>query len=119
MRRITSFLDPWADPLDDGYQLSQALMAIGRGEWTGVGLGGSVQKLYYLPEAHTDFIFSVTAEELGFIGVCVVIALYALLAGRAFCASACAAWRCGATSPATSPSASACGSACRASSRSA
>ena len=84
MRRITSFMNPWADQLGSGYQLSNALMALGRGEWTGVGLGGSVQKLNYLPEAHTDFIFSVIGEELGFIGVCGVIALYALLAGRAF-----------------------------------
>ena len=84
MRRITSFMNPWADQLGSGYQLSNALMAIGRGEWIGVGLGGSVQKLNYLPEAHTDFIFSVIGEELGFIGVCGVIALYALLAGRAF-----------------------------------
>ena len=83
MRRITSFMDPWADQLGSGYQLSNALMAVGRGEWIGVGLGASVQKLNYLPEAHTDFIFSVIAEELGFLGVCVVIALYALLVGRA------------------------------------
>lgn len=84
MRRVTSFLDPWADQLGSGYQLSNALMAIGRGEWFGVGLGNSVQKLNYLPEAHTDFIFSVIGEELGFVGVCAVIALYALLVGRAF-----------------------------------
>ncbi|MDT3501562.1 putative lipid II flippase FtsW [Stenotrophomonas maltophilia] len=84
MRRITSFLDPWADQQGDGYQLSNALMAVGRGEWTGVGLGNSVQKLYYLPEAHTDFIFSVTAEEFGFMGTCVIIALFALLVGRTF-----------------------------------
>ncbi len=84
MRRITSFLDPWADQQGDGYQLSNALMAVGRGEWTGVGLGNSVQKLYYLPEAHTDFIFSVTAEELGFAGTCLIVALYALLVGRTF-----------------------------------
>jgi cell division protein FtsW len=84
MRRITSFWDPWADQQGDGYQLSNALMAVGRGEWTGVGLGNSVQKLYYLPEAHTDFIFSVTAEELGFLGTCLIVGLYALLAGRAF-----------------------------------
>jgi cell division protein FtsW len=83
MRRITSFLDPWADQLGSGYQLSNALMAVGRGEWFGVGLGASVQKLNYLPEAHTDFIFSVIAEELGFAGACVVIGLYALLVGRA------------------------------------
>lgn len=82
--RLTSFLDPWKDPFNTGYQLTNALMAVGRGEWFGVGLGGSVQKLAYLPEAHTDFILAVIAEELGFIGVCVVIALYALLVGRAF-----------------------------------
>ena len=84
MRRVTSFLDPWADQLGSGYQLSNALMAIGRGEWSGVGLGASVQKLNYLPESHTDFIFSVIAEELGFVGVCMIVALYALLVGRAF-----------------------------------
>ncbi|GAA4803538.1 putative lipid II flippase FtsW [Lysobacter hankyongensis] len=83
-RRFTSFWDPWADPFDSGYQLTNALMAIGRGEWFGVGLGGSVQKLSYLPEAHTDFILAVIAEELGFVGVCLVIALFALLVGRAF-----------------------------------
>ncbi|QIL21448.1 putative lipid II flippase FtsW [Thermomonas sp. HDW16] len=84
MRRVTSFMDPWQDQLGAGYQLSNALMAIGRGEWFGVGLGASVQKLNYLPEAHTDFIFSVIAEELGFAGVCAVIGMYVLLAGRAF-----------------------------------
>ena len=83
LRRITSFMDPWADQLGAGYQLSNALMAVGRGEWFGVGLGASVQKLNYLPEAHTDFIFSVIAEELGFAGVCLVVGLYALLVGRA------------------------------------
>ena len=83
MRRVTSFMDPWQDQLGSGYQLSNALMAIGRGEWTGVGLGASIQKLNYLPESHTDFIFSVMAEELGFVGVCVIISLYALLVGRA------------------------------------
>ncbi|AWV06486.1 putative lipid II flippase FtsW [Marilutibacter maris] len=83
MRRLTSFMDPWADPFGSGYQLTNALMAAGRGEWFGVGLGGSIQKLYYLPEAHTDFILAVIAEELGFVGVCVVIGLYALLVGRA------------------------------------
>jgi len=82
--RLTSFLDPWADPFNTGYQLTNALMAVGRGEWFGVGLGGSVQKLSYLPEAHTDFILAVIAEELGFVGVCMVIALFALLVGRAF-----------------------------------
>lgn len=84
MRRVTSFMDPWQDQLGAGYQLSNALMAIGRGEWFGVGLGASVQKLSYLPEAHTDFIFSVISEELGFAGVCLVIGLYVLLTGRAF-----------------------------------
>ena len=83
VRRLTSFLDPWADPFNSGYQLTNALMAVGRGEWFGVGLGGSVQKLSYLPEAHTDFILAVIAEELGFVGVCTVIGLYALLVGRA------------------------------------
>ena len=84
MRRVTSFMDPWQDQLGSGYQLSNALMAIGRGEWFGVGLGASVQKLSYLPEAHTDFIFSVIAEELGFAGVCLVVGLFVLLAARAF-----------------------------------
>lgn len=84
LRRITSFMDPFADPFNSGYQLANALMAVGRGELGGVGLGASIQKLSYLPEAHTDFIFAVTAEELGFVGVCVVIGLYALLVGRAF-----------------------------------
>ncbi|MES6360039.1 FtsW/RodA/SpoVE family cell cycle protein, partial [Cutibacterium acnes] len=69
MRRITSFTDPFKDPFGDGYQLANALMAIGRGEWFGVGLGASVQKLNYLPEAHTDFILAVIGEELGFAGV--------------------------------------------------
>jgi len=81
--RVKSFLDSWADPFNTGYQLTNSLMAVGRGEWFGVGLGGSVQKLSYLPEAHTDFILAVLAEELGFVGVCVVIALYAGLVARA------------------------------------
>ncbi|MCC8362521.1 putative lipid II flippase FtsW [Lysobacter sp. A6] len=84
VRRFTSFLDPWADPFDSGYQLTNALMAVGRGEVFGVGLGASVQKLSYLPEAHTDFIMAVIAEELGLVGVTLVIGLYALLSGRAF-----------------------------------
>ena len=83
VRRLTSFSNPWADALDSGYQLVQALIAIGRGDLMGVGLGGSILKLDYLPEAHTDFIFAVTAEELGFVGVCVVIALFALFTWRA------------------------------------
>lgn len=84
MRRLTSFMDPFADPFNSGYQLANALMAIGRGELWGVGLGASIQKLSYLPEAHTDFILAVIGEELGFAGVCLVIALYALLVSRAF-----------------------------------
>jgi len=84
MRRLTSFMDPWADPFDSGYQLTNALMAVGRGEWFGVGLGGSIQKLAYLPEAHTDFILAVLAEELGFVGVCAVIFLFSVLVWRAF-----------------------------------
>jgi cell division protein FtsW len=83
MRRLTAFRNPWEDPFDSGFQLVQSLIAIGRGEWFGVGLGSSVQKLFYLPEAHTDFVFAVLAEELGFVGVCVVVGLYALLVGRA------------------------------------
>lgn len=83
VKRLTSFVDPFADPFGSGYQLSNALMAIGRGEWFGVGLGGSVQKLSYLPEAHTDFILAVIAEELGFVGVFFVVALFTLLVGRA------------------------------------
>ena len=83
MRRLTAFRNPWDDPFDSGFQLVQSLIAIGRGEWFGVGLGSSVQKLFYLPEAHTDFVFAVLAEELGFVGVCVVIGLFALLVGRA------------------------------------
>jgi cell division protein FtsW len=84
MERLTTFMNPWAHPFDSGFQLTQSLMAIGSGEWLGVGLGSSVQKLFYLPEAHTDFVFAVLAEELGLLGVCVVITLYALLVWRAF-----------------------------------
>ena len=79
MERLTSFMNPWADPFDSGFQLTQSLIAIGTGGWFGTGLGGSVQKLFYLPESHTDFLFAILSEELGFIGVCAVIALYALL----------------------------------------
>ncbi|GAA0254321.1 putative lipid II flippase FtsW [Rhodanobacter caeni] len=82
MKRLTSFMDPWKDPFNDGFQLTQSLMAIGRGEWTGVGLGSSVLKLSYLPEAHTDFIFAVIGEELGLAGVVMVIGLFALAVGR-------------------------------------
>lgn len=81
LRRLKSFLDPWADPFNEGFQLTQALIAVGRGEWFGVGLGASVQKLFYLPEAHTDFILAVIAEELGFFGILLVIALFAWLVG--------------------------------------
>jgi cell division protein FtsW len=84
MQRIIGFMDPWADPFGKGYQLSHALIAFGRGEWLGVGLGGSVEKLFYLPEAYTDFLLAVIAEELGFVGVVVVIALFAWLVMRAF-----------------------------------
>jgi cell division protein FtsW len=83
-QRVTSYMDPWADALGRGYQLSHSLIAFGRGEWFGVGLGASVEKLFYLPEAHTDFLLAVIAEELGFAGVAVVIALFAWLIYRAF-----------------------------------
>lgn len=82
--RLTSFMNPWADPFDSGFQLTQALIAFGRGEWLGVGLGGSIQKLFYLPEAHTDFLFAVLGEELGLLGALLVIALFALLVWRSF-----------------------------------
>ena len=84
MQRIFGFMDPWSDPYGKGYQLSHALIAFGRGEWFGVGLGASVEKLHYLPEAHTDFLLAVIAEELGFAGVVVVIALFAWIVLRAF-----------------------------------
>ena len=84
MQRVIGFMDPWADPFGKGYQLSHALIAFGRGEWFGVGLGGSVQKLFYLPEAHTDFLLAVIAEELGFAGVLVLILLFVGLISRAF-----------------------------------
>ena len=84
MQRVTSFLDPWADPFNSGFQLTQSLIAIGRGEWFGVGLGESVQKLFYLPEAHTDFLFAVLAEELGLVGVAVTLALFIALVWRSF-----------------------------------
>jgi cell division protein FtsW len=84
MQRVIGFMDPWSDPYGKGYQLSHALIAFGRGEWFGVGLGASVEKLFYLPEAHTDFLLAVIAEELGFFGVTVVILLFAWLIVRAF-----------------------------------
>ena len=84
MKRLTGFLDPWADPYDSGFQLTQSLIAIGRGEWFGVGLGESVQKLFYLPEAHTDFVFAVYAEEFGLLGSLALIALFTALLWRVF-----------------------------------
>ena len=84
MQRVIGFMDPWADPYGKGYQLSHALIAFGRGEWFGVGLGGSVEKLLYLPEAHTDFLLAVIAEELGFMGVLTVLGLFAWIVIRAF-----------------------------------
>ena len=84
MKRLTGFLDPWADPYDSGFQLTQSLIAIGRGEWFGVGLGDSVQKLFYLPEAHTDFVFAVFAEEFGLLGSLVLIGLFLALLWRVF-----------------------------------
>ncbi|MBC8007501.1 MAG: putative lipid II flippase FtsW [Prolixibacteraceae bacterium] len=84
LQRVIGFMDPWSDPFGKGYQLSHALIAFGRGEWLGVGLGASVEKLFYLPEAHTDFLLAVIAEELGFFGVLSVIALFGWLIWRAF-----------------------------------
>jgi cell division protein FtsW len=84
MRRLKAFLDPWADPYNTGFQLTQSLIAIGRGQWFGVGLGESVQKLFYLPEAHTDFLFAVLAEELGLAGVLLTLALFIALIWRSF-----------------------------------
>lgn len=81
-QRITSFLNPWADQYASGYQLSQALIAFGRGEWLGLGLGSGIQKLFYLPEAHTDFIFAVLSEELGLFGALIILCLYALFIYR-------------------------------------
>lgn len=84
LQRLVGFMDPWADAYGKGYQLSHSLIAFGRGEWLGVGLGGSVEKLFYLPEAHTDFLMAVVAEELGLFGVLAVIALFVWLVWRAF-----------------------------------
>ncbi|MAB24811.1 putative lipid II flippase FtsW [Pseudomonas neustonica] len=83
LQRLTGFLNPWDDPYGTGYQLTQALIAFGRGEWLGVGLGNSIQKQFYLPEAHTDFVFSVLAEELGMIGALAAFALLIFVAVRA------------------------------------
>ncbi len=84
LKRVTSFLDPFQDAFDTGYQLSQALIAFGRGEWFGVGLGNGIQKQFFLPEAHTDFLASVVGEELGFIGMLILIGAFAFLTWRAF-----------------------------------
>ena len=84
MERLLTFINPWADPFGSGFQLTQALIAIGRGEWLGVGLGQSVQKLHYLPEAHTDFLFAVLSEELGLIGGAITIVLFGFITWRAF-----------------------------------
>lgn len=81
---MISFLDPWADPFNSGFQLTQSLIAIGRGELFGVGLGASIQKVFYLPEAYTDFLLAILAEELGLIGVATVLALYTIIVWRAF-----------------------------------
>jgi cell division protein FtsW len=83
LMRLTSFLNPWAKPFDSGYQLVQSLIAFGRGGIFGVGLGNSIQKLFYLPEAHTDFLFAVLAEELGIVGQVVVLGLFSFLVSRA------------------------------------
>jgi cell division protein FtsW len=90
MERLTVFLDPWADPFHSGFQLTQSLIAFGSGGWSGVGLGGSVQKLFYLPEAHNDFLFAILAEELGLVGVCGVLLLFAIVIGRALAIGAAA-----------------------------
>lgn len=84
LKRLTGFLDPWSDPYNSGFQLTQSLIAIGRGEWFGVGLGDGVQKLFYLPEAHTDFVFAVFAEEFGLLGSVTLIALFLALLWRIF-----------------------------------
>lgn len=84
LARLTTFLDPWARPFDTGYQLTQSLIAFGRGGWWGVGLGKSIQKMFYLPEAHTDFLFAVIAEELGLLGMLLVLVLFLLLTYRIF-----------------------------------
>lgn len=84
MQRLTVFTNPWADPFDSGFQLTQSLIAIGTGGWFGTGLGGSVQKLFYLPESHTDFLFAVLSEELGFVGVVMIVLLYIALFFRSW-----------------------------------
>lgn len=84
LKRLLNFIDPWADPYNDGYQLSQALIAYGRGEWFGLGLGNSVQKLAYLPEAHTDFVFSIWVEETGMMGGLLLLGVFGVMISRAF-----------------------------------
>ena len=84
LERLTAFMNPWADPFNSGFQLTQALIAFGRGEWFGVGLGSGIQKLFYLPEAHTDFVFAVIAEELGMVGAMTVLLLFVCVIWRAF-----------------------------------
>ncbi|WP_374706533.1 putative lipid II flippase FtsW [Marinobacter sp. F4206] len=84
LKRVVSYLDPWKDQFDSGYQLTQSLIAFGRGDWGGVGLGNSIQKLFYLPEAHTDFIFAIIAEEFGLLGSLIVLALFTLLVVSGF-----------------------------------
>ncbi|MCG7200953.1 putative lipid II flippase FtsW [Marinobacter pelagius] len=84
LKRVVSYLDPWKDQFDTGYQLTQSLIAFGRGEWAGVGLGNSIQKLFYLPEAHTDFIFAIIAEEFGLMGSLLVLALFTVLVVSGF-----------------------------------
>lgn len=83
LQRLQSFTDPWADPFGSGFQLTQALIAFGRGDWLGVGLGSSMQKLFYLPEAHTDFLYSILAEELGLVGAMFVIVMFFIFIWRA------------------------------------
>ncbi len=84
LKRVVSYLDPWKDQFDSGYQLTQSLIAFGRGDWGGVGLGNSIQKLFYLPEAHTDFIFAIIAEEFGLLGSLIVLSLFTLLVVSGF-----------------------------------
>lgn len=84
LQRLNCFIDPWAQPYDCGYQLTQSLIAFGRGEWFGLGLGNSIQKLFYLPEAHTDFVFAIIAEELGFVGSFITLILFAALVTKIF-----------------------------------
>jgi len=90
LQRLTTFLNPWANQFDSGYQLTQSLIAFGRGGWFGVGLGESIQKLFYLPEAHTDFVFAVLAEEFGMVGLTVIMALYTTIVVRVFRVARCA-----------------------------